>query len=475
MQKRLHTPFSPTYSFRNIGPIKDADLKLGDLTIIAGKNNTGKTYLVYTLYGLLKTWTSIPIINGHIRSHQNKKLELPDFTSISRKLVQDGKCVLNMTSSEIDQQERKILDVISEEFSCRMLRQVFNTESKYFGNANIKIGTSSGNRRKNIENIVNHTIDNNDGLNIVRDNSQIRFSLDSKNRNTDCRRLEYILSQVYAIAIIKHLLPEPFVLTAERFGISLFYRELDFTKNQILDVLQKMEREKDNDRYSPFIVIDKAMSRFALPIKDNIGYTRSLSDIKGQQSLINDEKVHDNIKHMMNGFYKTHSDGVRFVSKARKKEQRFDVPLHLASASSRGLSDLYFYLRHSAKNNQILILDGPESHLDTGNQVALARLITRMVNVGVRVLLTTHSDYFVKEINNLIMLDSDFEGKSEFMKRKGYTDDERLSVGAVKGYIAQESELVACDIDEFGLDMPVFDSTIHEINAVANELYSKIR
>ena len=30
-------------------------MELGDLTIIAGRNNTGKTYLVYTLYGFLKS------------------------------------------------------------------------------------------------------------------------------------------------------------------------------------------------------------------------------------------------------------------------------------------------------------------------------------------------------------------------------------------------------------------------------------
>ena len=29
-------------------------MELGDLTIIAGRNNTGKTYLAYTLYGFLK-------------------------------------------------------------------------------------------------------------------------------------------------------------------------------------------------------------------------------------------------------------------------------------------------------------------------------------------------------------------------------------------------------------------------------------
>ena len=49
-----------TFTFRNIGPIENAELELGDLTIIAGRNNTGKTYLVYTLYGFLKTWEDWP-------------------------------------------------------------------------------------------------------------------------------------------------------------------------------------------------------------------------------------------------------------------------------------------------------------------------------------------------------------------------------------------------------------------------------
>ena len=44
------------FRFKNLGPIRTADLELGDLTIIAGRNNTGKTYLTYTLYGFLKMW-----------------------------------------------------------------------------------------------------------------------------------------------------------------------------------------------------------------------------------------------------------------------------------------------------------------------------------------------------------------------------------------------------------------------------------
>ena len=39
---------------QNLGPIREADIALNDLTIIAGKNNSGKTYISYALYGFLE-------------------------------------------------------------------------------------------------------------------------------------------------------------------------------------------------------------------------------------------------------------------------------------------------------------------------------------------------------------------------------------------------------------------------------------
>ena len=41
-------------TLHKIGTIEKADLELGDLTIICGKNNYGKTYATYALYGALK-------------------------------------------------------------------------------------------------------------------------------------------------------------------------------------------------------------------------------------------------------------------------------------------------------------------------------------------------------------------------------------------------------------------------------------
>ena len=41
---------------KNLGPLKQAEFSLGDLTIICGANNTGKTYATYALFGFLSFW-----------------------------------------------------------------------------------------------------------------------------------------------------------------------------------------------------------------------------------------------------------------------------------------------------------------------------------------------------------------------------------------------------------------------------------
>ncbi|MFN7526487.1 MAG: AAA family ATPase, partial [Dolichospermum sp.] len=41
---------------KNLGTLREAEFTLGDLTIICGGNNTGKTYATYALFGFLYTW-----------------------------------------------------------------------------------------------------------------------------------------------------------------------------------------------------------------------------------------------------------------------------------------------------------------------------------------------------------------------------------------------------------------------------------
>jgi len=44
------------FNLSNLGYLKQATIDLGDLTIICGNNNTGKTDINYGIYGFLKNW-----------------------------------------------------------------------------------------------------------------------------------------------------------------------------------------------------------------------------------------------------------------------------------------------------------------------------------------------------------------------------------------------------------------------------------
>ena len=60
-----------TVQLKNIGILKQANFSIGDLTLICGQNNTGKTYATYALYGFLKSWRElidIPISNDQVGS-----------------------------------------------------------------------------------------------------------------------------------------------------------------------------------------------------------------------------------------------------------------------------------------------------------------------------------------------------------------------------------------------------------------------
>jgi hypothetical protein len=77
---------------------------------------------------------------------------------------------------------------------------------------------------------------------------------------------------------------------------------------------------------------------------------------------------------------------------------------------------------------------------------------------------TTHSDYIIKELNNLIILGNEFEDRSQIMKKYKYTEEEVLDKSKVKVYVVEDKTLVAASIDETGIEVPSFDEEIDEMN-----------
>lgn len=158
-----------------------------------------------------------------------------------------------------------------------------------------------------------------------------------------------------------------------------------------------------------------------------------------------------------------------------KPNSKIDIPMYLSSSAIKSLAGILLFVRHQAQIGSYLIIDEPELNLHPANQVKVARSIALLVNSGVKVLVTTHSDYFVKEINNLIMLSSPFEGKEEFISKNGYTEEMVLNTAQVaEYYIPQDGIVQEIEADKFGFDVQTFDEVIFNQDNIAQELFSNI-
>jgi predicted ATPase len=66
------------------------------------------------------------------------------------------------------------------------------------------------------------------------------------------------------------------------------------------------------------------------------------------------------------------------------------------------LSPVVLYLRHVLRESDLLLVEEPEAHLHPQAQRALARAMVWLVNRGLRICMTTHSDFLVEQINNAV-------------------------------------------------------------------------
>lgn len=81
-----------------------------------------------------------------------------------------------------------------------------------------------------------------------------------------------------------------------------------------------------------------------------------------------------------------------------------DIPLSGTSASVKELFSLYLILNRESIDNVSICIEEPEAHLHPELQRSAALLLAYIVNKGGFIQATTHSDFFVNQINNLLKL-----------------------------------------------------------------------
>jgi predicted ATPase len=106
--------------------------------------------------------------------------------------------------------------------------------------------------------------------------------------------------------------------------------------------------------------------------------------------------------------------------------------LNLAEAPSGIREILLPLLALASKRHTLVIIEEPEAHLHPKAQRSLAKLIARAINTDKYVLITTHSDYILSQIENLIKLSAKSGGD---IRRLGFDPLDAIDPEDVSVYL----------------------------------------
>lgn len=442
-------------TLRDVGALTGpVTLEPKKLTVLSGGNNTGKTYAMYVLWALQQRWMRSTFsfaepIAEKLRDEGTVQLHLREF------------CKTHWTALEKG---------IGEGLK-KGLPELFSAPPKSFENAQISVSidvdavlNSASNRlefKRTIEVGSSGKID----VRLGDSSGELCFFITALDVGKIPRSLlTELVSSLFVELVLFAECENAFLLPAERGGLNLFYLDLD-AKNAA--IVRHLKRDESN----PFEIIkDLMVAQYAKPIDAYIQFLK-----RAPRSNKGPGEFHDQAlalqKEITRVRYKVSKDG---VITAKPYRSDVEIGIHLTSSTVKSFYGLWAWLEMQAKRGDCLMIDEPELNLHPDNQRLVARLLGRLINRGVSVVISTHSDYIVRELNNMIMLSTPFTERGKLERKYGYDSagQERLDANDVVTYHFGEKTVDNCTVSsDFGIEIESMDAAINNLNESNSAIY----
>ena len=401
---KAKTPNTPKVeiSVRNFGPIAEADLDLRPLTVFVGPSNTGKTYLsvlIYALHRIFEDFSRFPLTNYVTVSLPSRLSEL-GFSDVNvAAKIQDLQEKLNSKEGRVkfsdfpqeirDAMAQRILDY-SDYFSGE-LERCFDLDS--VSELIRSLGTQND---KTIVSLIASEEN--------RDLWSVKIGVSKSSVTIDEDTHEDMILPPEGVETLKKLrsdnhLPgsfswtgqrtqQPWYLPAARSGIMQSHRV-------IASSLFAQSTRTGLEHLSEIPTLSGIVADF---MKELILYRESekLDDGINQIAKVLESDVLDG-QIIMNPSPTGYPE---FLYRPQGTEQ--DMRLTRSSSMVSELAPLVLFLRGLVRPGDTLFIEEPEAHLHPAAQAQMAATLARLVRAGVRVLVTTHSDFMLQEIGNLM-------------------------------------------------------------------------
>ena len=137
--------------------------------------------------------------------------------------------------------------------------------------------------------------------------------------------------------------------------------------------------------------------------------------------------------------------------------------LHYSEAPSGIREVLSVALALASPEHWFIVIEEPEAHLHPRAQKILARLIARAVNHGKYVVITTHSDFMLHALNNLIAM----SGNEDKATKLGLSPTDSIDPSMVSAYlvkaVGRSSKVEKLTVDEEGIPDSEFSEVAREL------------
>ncbi|MCX7112249.1 MAG: AAA family ATPase [Proteobacteria bacterium] len=433
-------------TLKNVGCLSEDVIEPGELTVFCGANNTGKTYAMYVLWSVIR---------------RRFKNIFQFAVQLASKLKEER--VITLSIDNMLNQHINDIELAIGKAATGYLPYLFSTSEKMFANANIEIFIDRESSRQRLT------------INEIKISEPAIDARSEKNSDiltitlTVQQAPQELVAEIISTMIFEWLLGEnnnsPFLLPAERGGLNMFYPQLDTTIALKIDIVRRLKPDNMEDLLNGIIRV-----QYAEPIQDYLNFLRKLPRLEKGETEFHDiaEGLQQDITQVS---YHIADDGTITIKPLGSK---VDLGIHLTSSTVKNFFGLWAYLETIAKSGDCLMIDEPELNLHPDNQRRIARLLVRLVNRGIKVVISTHSDYIVREINNMIMLGNDFPGRSDMEKTWGYdlAGEERLRVEQVAAYHFEEKQVLKIPISpEYGMEVTSMDNAINRMNQSNSDIY----
>lgn len=432
-----------TLHVENFARIESADIEIAPLMCFIGDNNSGKSYIMTLLWGI--------IANGHMFYYDRNQscVDSPEYAKCREWLLANIDKKVEITTSVAQiyiDWFNKILDASK----TQLTQNIFNSEMPID-----KIEIRNFAMAKNvIVTLKDKTLQKGYGYTPI---SSTEFELEIYGSNPEALFIvnflivwHLLMFDLTRIARSLEYEETPIYLPASRTGLLLVHRLIagKATRNMFSLNSDDDFQEKLTAPYVQFL---------ELLIK-----LQNTAEIKSERKMalirfLQDEIIHGNVT------VKEEGKTIRYSP----EDSDTEVPMSITSSVVTEIASLLLLLTTRIPL-RLVVIEEPEAHLHPALQKKIAQLLIRFAHNGIPIWITTHSDTILQHFNNMIKLNNHLEDeREELLKEFRYTDEDLLSPEEINLYQFERGDkhttIQKLQSGKYGFVVPSFNKAIDRL------------